>query len=152
MMRVFRLGGAMVAMALLCSILTGCIAKPSFSPGPVDPDAPTEFTETPSGLKYRILRRGNGSKPTASNTVRVHYEGQLEDGTVFDSSYRTGKPATFGLRQVIGGWTEGVQLVDVGGMIELLVPPELGYGAEGVPGAIPPGATLRFKVELFEIL
>lgn len=152
MMRMLRHGWFTAASLLCCIGLAGCIAKPTFSPGPTDPDAPTEFTETESGLKYRILRRGNGPKPTVSSTVRVHYEGQLEDGSVFDSSYRTGKPATFGLRQVIGGWTEGMQLVETGGMIELLVPPQLGYGNDGVPGAIPPGATLKFKVELFEIL
>jgi len=148
----FRIGGVATAVASLLITWVGCVTQPSFAPGPADPDAPTELTQTESGLKYRILRRGNGKKPTAAQSVRVHYVGQLEDGSEFDSSYRSGKPVTFGLRQVVPGWTEGLQLVDVGGMIELQIPSELGYGAEGVPGVIPPGATLHFKVELLEIL
>lgn len=139
-------------VAAICLTQVGCIAKPQFEPGPQDTDAPTEFTTTESGLQYRVLRRGNGKFPQASQAVRVHYEGRLQDtGTIFDSSYRSGEPARFGLRQVIPGWTEGMQLVDEGGMIELLIPSTLGYGADGVPGTIPPGATLRFIVELFEI-
>jgi FKBP-type peptidyl-prolyl cis-trans isomerase FkpA len=136
---------------LACCVLSGCVSKPSFSPGPADSDAPAEFSETESGLKYRVLRKGNGNKPKPSNTVKVHYAGTLDDGTEFDSSYRTGEPVSFGLTQVIPGWTEGLQLVDVGGMIELQIPSKLGYGDQGVPGSIPPGATLYFTVELFEI-
>jgi FKBP-type peptidyl-prolyl cis-trans isomerase FkpA len=131
--------------------LGGCLAKPTFSPGPADPDAPTEFTQTESGLRYRILRKGKGNPPKATDQVEVHYVGTLEDGSEFDSSYRTGKPTTFFLSDVIPGWTEGLQLVQPGGMIELQVPSELGYGRNGVSGAIPPDATLHFKVELFEI-
>ncbi len=130
----------------------GCVSKPSFSPGPADPDAPTEFTQTASGLKYRILRRGDGTTPKVSDSVKVHYVGTLDDGMEFDSSYRTGKPATFSLQQVVPGWTEGLQLVERGGMIELEIPPELGYGSQGAAGAIPPNATLHFTVELIEIL
>lgn len=150
-----RRGWLAVAGGLAAVILglAGCAEqKPTFRPGPADPDAPTEFTQTPSGLRYRILRKGEGEPPKASNTVRVHYVGKLDDGSEFDSSYRTGKPAEFSLSGVVKGWTEGLQLVQPGGMIELQVPPELGYGREGVPGAIPPGATLNFKVELIEIL
>lgn len=150
----------------LWGLQAGCIAKPRFEPGPRDADASAEFTTTQSGLKYRVLRRGNGAFPQATQAVQVHYEGRLLDtsgwdgegpppdtgtGRIFDSSYRTGEPADFGLRQVIPGWTEGMQLIDEGGMIELIIPPELGYGENGVPGAIPPGATLRFLVELIEI-
>lgn len=138
-------------LAVVLGLAVGCVAKPSFEPGPADPDAPTEFTQTASGLQYRILRRGDGPHPKVSDTVKVHYVGTLADGTVFDSSYRTGRPATFSLGQVIGGWTEGLQLVQRGGMIELVIPPELGYGDQGMPGAIPPRATLHFKVELLEI-
>ena len=144
---VVMIAGLVVGLGLW----VGCVAKPTFEPGPVDPDAPTEFTQTESGLQYRILRRGDGPQPKVSDTVKVHYEGTLADGTVFDSSYRTGRPATFSLGQVIGGWTEGLQLVRRGGMIELVIPPELGYGNQGMPGAIPPGATLHFKVELLDI-
>lgn len=140
------------ALLLLGAWIGGCVSKPSFSPGPADPDAPTEFTQTESGLKYRILRRGDGTKPKVSDSVKVHYVGTLDDGTEFDSSYRTGQPVTFALRQVVPGWTEGLQLVERGGMIELEIPPELGYGSAGAGGAIPPNATLHFTVELFEIL
>jgi FKBP-type peptidyl-prolyl cis-trans isomerase FkpA len=139
-------------VGLLASLsLVGCVAQPSFTAGPVDADAPTEFTETKSGLKYRILRKADGPKPAATDTVTVHYAGWLDDGTEFDSSYRRGKPTTFGLSQVVPGWTEGLQLVNQGGMIELEIPSFLGYGPQGMPGAIPPNATLHFKVELIEI-
>lgn len=149
-----RRGWLAVAGGLAAAILglAGCVQTPTFGPGPADPDAPTEFTQTTSGLRYRILRKGEGDPPKASDTVRVHYVGKLDDGSEFDSSYRTGKPTEFPLSGVVKGWTEGLQLVQPGGMIELQVPPELGYGREGVPGAIPPGATLNFKVELIEIL
>jgi FKBP-type peptidyl-prolyl cis-trans isomerase FkpA len=149
-----RRGWLAVAGGLAAAILgfAGCVQQPTFRPGPADPDAPSEFTQTPSGLRYRILRKGEGDPPKASDTVRVHYVGKLDDGSEFDSSYRTGKPAEFSLSGVVKGWTEGLQLVQPGGMIELQVPPELGYGRDGVPGAIPPGATLNFTVELIEIL
>ncbi len=140
------------ALLLLGPWFGGCVSKPSFSPGPADPDAPTELTQTESGLKYRILRRGNGSKPQVSDRVKVHYVGTLDDGTEFDSSYRRGQPATFSLRQVVPGWTEGLQLVERGGMIELEIPPELGYGSTGAGSDVPPNATLHFTVELIEIL
>jgi len=146
-----KIASTLIAGVLASFVLTGCVSKPSFTPGPADPDAPSEFSETESGLKYRVLRKGNGNKPKPANSVQVHYAGTLDDGTEFDSSYRTGKPVSFGLTQVIPGWTEGLQLVDVGGMIELQIPSKLGYGDQGVPGSIPPGATLHFTVELFEI-
>ena len=120
-------------------------------PGPSDPDAPKEFTTTESGLKYRILRKSEKVKPVAADEVTVHYVGTLDDGTEFDSSYKRSEPATFGLGQVVRGWTEGLQLVGVGGMIELAIPAELGYGAAGRPPTIPPGATLHFIVELIRI-
>ncbi|MGV3483694.1 MAG: FKBP-type peptidyl-prolyl cis-trans isomerase [Planctomycetaceae bacterium] len=135
----------------LAIFTSGCVAQPSFKPGPTDPDAPTEFTQTESGLKYRILRKSDGNKPTAADTVTVHYVGWLDDQTEFDSSYRRGKPTTFALSQVVAGWTEGLQLVGEGGMIELEIPSSLGYGPQGMPGSIPPNATLHFKVELIDI-
>lgn len=140
----------MACLALL-TLLAGCLAKPTFAPGPADPDAPTEFSETASGLRYRILRKGTGEPPKATDQVEVHYVGTLDDGSEFDSSYRRGATTSFFLSEVIPGWTEGLQLVQPGGMIELQVPSELGYGRNGVSGSIPPGATLHFKVELFEI-
>ncbi len=120
-------------------------------PGPVDKDAPEAFTKTDSGLKYRIRRKSDGDKPKRANTVTVHYRGWLDDGKEFDSSYKRGEGATFPLGRVIKGWTEGMQLVGKGGMIELEIPPELGYGQAGAPGAIPPNARLHFLVELIDI-
>jgi FKBP-type peptidyl-prolyl cis-trans isomerase len=83
--------------------------------------------------------------------VKVNYHGWLDDGKVFDSSYKRGEPIEFGLTQVIPGWTEGMQLVGKGGMIELLIPSNLGYGKRGAGGAIPPDATLHFLVELIDV-
>jgi FKBP-type peptidyl-prolyl cis-trans isomerase len=98
-----------------------------------------------------VLRQSEGRKPTAADRVTVDYAGTLDDGTEFDSSYKRNSPATFGLSQVIPGWTEGLQLVGEGGMIELEIPADLGYGSRGAPPVIPPGATLHFQVELIEI-
>jgi FKBP-type peptidyl-prolyl cis-trans isomerase FkpA len=120
-------------------------------PGPVDKDAPEEFTTTKSGLKYRIRRKSNGDKPKGANIVSVNYKGWLDDGKEFDSSYQRGQPATFPLRGVIAGWREGLQLVGQGGMIELAIPSELGYKAAGFPPKVPPNATLHFVVELLDI-
>ena len=119
--------------------------------GKIDNDAAKEFSETKSGLKYRILRRGAGAAPKATNSVRVHYHGWLDNGNVFDSSYRRNEDISFGLNQVIKGWTEGMQLVGAGGMIELQIPSDLGYGNRGAPPDIPPKATLHFLVELIEV-
>ena len=121
------------------------------SAGLVDPDAPEEFTATDSGLKYRILRHGTDNKPKRSTAVEVNYHGWLDDGTVFDSSYDRGESIEFGLNQVIPGWTEGMQLIGEGGMIELEIPSDLGYGPRGSPPTIPGGATLHFLVELIEV-
>lgn len=105
----------------------------------------------PSGLRYKILTAGTGEKPTASNTVTVNYEGKLENGTVFDSSYKRGQPASFGVSDVISGWTEALQLMSVGSVWELYIPADLAYGARGVPGVIPANSVLIFKVELLAI-
>ena len=121
-------------------------------PGPADPDAPTEFTTTESGLKYRILRRSDGKKPKAEDRVRVHYRGTFDDGRIFDTSYgKTGTAVEFSLTGVAKGWAEGLQLIGEGSMIELEVPPELGYGKDGYPPTIPPDATLHFLVELLNV-
>jgi FKBP-type peptidyl-prolyl cis-trans isomerase len=103
---------------------------------------------TASGLQYSVIREGNGPRPAAKDTVLVHYEGKLIDGTVFDSSYQRGQPAAFPLDQVIPGWTEGVQLMPVGSKYHFVVPPQLAYGAQGAGGVIPPGAVLEFDIEL----
>ena len=119
--------------------------------GEVDEDAPTDFQTTESGLQYRILRKSDGEKATADRSVTVHYRGWLDDGSEFDSSYSRGEPISFPLGGVIPGWTEGMQLVGKSGMIELWIPPDLGYGAGGAGDAVPPNATLHFVVELLEI-
>lgn len=115
--------------------------------GPIDEDATQEFTTTKSGLKYRILRTGNGKKPTLSSRLDAHYRGWLKNGNEFDSSYKKGKPMSFSLGGVVDGWKEGIPYCDEGGMIELVVPPKLGYGPSGM-GPIPPNATLNFLVEV----
>ncbi|MEG3191439.1 FKBP-type peptidyl-prolyl cis-trans isomerase [Lysobacter sp. D1-1-M9] len=108
---------------------------------------------TGSGLQYMVLRQGSGPMPTATDRVRVNYQGTLLDGTVFDSSYERGQPAEFALNQVIAGWTEGVAMMPVGAKYRFWVPGELGYGARGTPGGpIGPNATLVFDVELQAIL
>ncbi len=119
--------------------------------GKIDEDAPKSFSKTDSGLQYRILRKGSDTKPKATNTVRVNYHGWLDDGKVFDSSYQRGEPISFPLNRVIPGWTEGMQLVGEGGMIELTIPANLGYGAQGAGSAVPPNATLHFLVELLKV-
>lgn len=106
----------------------------------------------PSGLQYQVLREGNGKKPKATDQVRCHYEGTLIDGTVFDSSYRRNQPATFGLNQVIAGWTEGVQLMSEGAKYRFFIPYKLAYGEQGAGGMIPPYAALIFDVELIKVL
>jgi len=108
---------------------------------------------TASGLQYMVLRQGSGERPTPVSKVRVNYEGKLLDGHVFDSSYERGEPATFGLDQVVKGWSEGVALMPVGAKYRFWIPSNLAYGPEGMPqGGIGPDATLTFDVELLGIL
>jgi FKBP-type peptidyl-prolyl cis-trans isomerase FklB len=106
----------------------------------------------PSGLQYKILKEGNGPKPTASDSVVCNYKGTLINGTEFDSSYKRGEPATFPVTGVIKGWTEALQLMPVGSKWQLFIPPDLAYGPRGTPGGpIGPNATLIFEVELISI-
>jgi FKBP-type peptidyl-prolyl cis-trans isomerase len=107
---------------------------------------------TASGLQYEVGTEGGGMKPVESDTVRVHYEGSLIDGTVFDSSRERGEAVEFPLDGVIPGWTEGIQLMSVGSNYKLYLPSELGYGEYGAGDIIPPGAVLIFDVELLEIV
>jgi FKBP-type peptidyl-prolyl cis-trans isomerase FkpA len=106
---------------------------------------------TPSGLVFRSLKEGTGANPQASDKVRVHYRGTFADGKEFDSSYSRGQPAEFPLDRVIKCWTEGVQLIKVGGKAKLTCPPAIAYGERGAGSVIPPGATLQFEVELLGI-
>jgi len=119
-----------------------CLATASFA---------AETVKTGSGLEYTSLREGTGATPGPDDTVVVNYRGTLLNGREFDSSYRSGRPVTFQLNHVIKCWTEGLQLMKVGGKAELSCPSSLGYGAEGIVGSIPPNAPLIFEVELLGI-
>ncbi len=107
---------------------------------------------TGSGLQYEVIAEGAGRKPAAADQVRVHYVGTLIDGTVFDSSVERGEPAEFGLNQVIAGWTEGLQLMNVGSKYRFAIPADLAYGERGAGNVIGPHATLVFEVELLDII
>ena len=141
-----------IASIVILAAASGC--RKNYWPGPDVIDAGAleeEFTETSSGLRYRILRRSSGKRPTPQNKVFVHYRGWLEDETVFNSSYEIGMSTAFIVEQTILGWSEGLLYIGEGGMIELVIPPELAYGEKGNPPDIPPNATLRFRVELIHI-
>jgi FKBP-type peptidyl-prolyl cis-trans isomerase len=107
---------------------------------------------TASGLQYEVVKAGAGQQPVASDTVKAHYEGKLVDGTVFDSSRERDEPAEFQLDEVIDGWSEGIQLMKVGGVYKLYLPPDLAYGERGIDGVIPPNSALIFEVELLSIV
>ncbi len=111
-----------------------------------------DIQTTESGLQYEIIKIGNGKRPSKVDSVSVHYHGTLIDGTVFDSSVERGTPASFGVHQVIPGWTEALQLMDIGSKYRLFIPQELAYGANPHPGGpIQPFSALIFEVELLEI-
>ncbi len=124
----------------------------STAPAPAGTNAPAgDMKTTASGLKYQVMKQGTGTvSPKATDTVKVHYHGTLQDGTVFDSSVQRGEPAVFPLNRVIPGWTEGLQLMKVGDKFKFVIPPDLAYGPGG-QGPIPPNSTLVFEVELLEI-
>ncbi|WP_028300707.1 FKBP-type peptidyl-prolyl cis-trans isomerase [Oceanospirillum beijerinckii] len=111
----------------------------------------SDIKTTESGLQYQVLTAGNGAKPAATDQVKVHYEGKLISGQVFDSSYQRGEPVTFTLNQVIPGWQEGLQLMSVGSKWKLFIPAGLAYGPGGAGGAIGPNEVLIFEVELLDI-
>jgi FKBP-type peptidyl-prolyl cis-trans isomerase len=141
---------AVFACVLALSLFAGCATPP-------DPYLDTVkqragVVALPSGLLYEVLRPGTGAFPKASDTVRVNYAGALTNGTVFDASAPRGGPATFPLNGVIPGWTEGLQKINVGGIIRLHVPARLAYGAQSPSPAIPPNSTLVFEVELLAIV
>lgn len=108
-------------------------------------------TVRPSGLQYKVLTEGTGAKPAKNNTVTTHYRGKFIDGKEFDSSYSRNEPTSFGVTQVIAGWTEALQLMPIGSKWELYIPYNLAYGPDGYPGAIPGYATLVFEIELLAI-
>ena len=151
-------------MAAACLCLLGCnqttpttgdnnasTNAPSAAPAPAT-STNGEMTTTASGLKYQVLKHGTGTvSPKATDSVTVHYEGKLQDGTVFDSSIARGQPATFPLNGVIPGWTEGLQLMKVGDKFKFEIPPNLAYGANSPSPTIPPNSTLIFEVELLGI-
>jgi FKBP-type peptidyl-prolyl cis-trans isomerase FkpA len=123
------------------------VAQPAAAPATVG-----QAVTSSSGLVYRAVKEGTGTSPTATDVVKVHYRGTLTNGTEFDSSYKRGSPAEFPLNRVIRCWTEGVQMMKVGGKAQLTCPPAIAYGERGTPGGpIPPNATLNFEVELLGI-
>jgi FKBP-type peptidyl-prolyl cis-trans isomerase len=146
----------------LALALNGCASKDGVSisptvkeistPAPAPAQMPAGIQTTYSGLKYEVLRPGTGARPSSYNRVKVHYHGYLPDGTVFDSSVQRGTPSTFGLNQVIAGWREGIPLMQEGAKFRFTVPPQLAYGARGMPPKIGPTPTLMFDVELLEVL
>lgn len=140
MLRSFRHITAALGGLLIASLSTTALSAP---------DAGVKTL--PSGVQVKFLKTAEGKKPAASDTVLVHYEGRLTDGTVFDSSYKRGKPISFPLRGVIPCWTQGVAEMPVGSTVELTCPSETAYGKRGAGGVIPPDATLLFKVELLGI-
>lgn len=132
----------------MLSAAVSVLALLPFIPQP----ASAEEIKLPSGVIVAIEGKSTGAqKPSASSTVTVHYEGSLTDGTVFDSSYKRGAPASFPLSGVIPCWTQGVSTLSVGDKAVLTCPSALAYGPRGVPGTIPPNSVLKFKVELLEI-
>lgn len=117
-------------------------------------ESPTKDAQVlPSGVQISMIEGATGSQfATASDQVRVHYRGTLADGTEFDSSYKRGQPATFGLNQVIPCWTQGIQKIPVGAKAVLKCPAATAYGEAGIPGVIPPKSALTFQVELLEVV
>lgn len=127
-------------------------AAPAPADGTAAPAASSDATTTGSGLKYWVLKRGEGSvSPKATDTVTVHYEGTLLDGKVFDSSLKRGKPISFPLNGVIPGWTEGLQLMKEGDKFKFEIPANLAYGEQSPSPDIPPNSTLVFEVELIKV-
>jgi FKBP-type peptidyl-prolyl cis-trans isomerase FkpA len=127
---------------LLCAAALSLVACAAPAQSPIT---------TKSGLVYQSLKEGSGASPAATDTVKVHYRGTLQDGKEFDSSYKRGEPAEFPLNRVIPCWTEGVQMMKPGGKARLTCPPAIAYGARGAGGVIPPNATLTFEVELVSV-
>jgi FKBP-type peptidyl-prolyl cis-trans isomerase FkpA len=145
----------MKTKTLLHSALAFCLwgSWPAWASNPVIAAAAQEAGAklTPSGMVYRMLKEGTGSQPKATDKVKVHYRGTLTDGKEFDSSFKRNEPIEFPLSRVIPCWTEGVQMMKVGGKAKLTCPPATAYGERGAGGVIPPNATLLFEVELLAV-
>ena len=136
---------------LIVLVLGAVLTSPATAQAPASAAAASSAAGT--GLSYRSLKDGNGAAPSATDTVRVHYRGSFPDGREFDSSIARGQPAEFPLNRVIKCWTEGLQLMKVGGKAQLVCPSAIAYGERGTPGGpIPPNATLHFEVELLGIV
>ena len=135
-------------MKKLTALASVLLVATSFTASAAD----SKEVKTASGILITTLKEGAGARPTANNSVKVHYRGVLDNGNEFDSSYKRSQPATFPLGGVIPCWTEGVQTMKVGGKAKLVCPSELAYGSRGIPGLIPANATLTFEVELLEIV
>ena len=137
-------------MLKLASLFLLTVVAASLASGPARAEEKVTI-KTKSGMEYTSLREGTGATPRASDTVSVHYRGTLLNGREFDSSYKRGWPSEFQLDQVIKCWTEGLQMMKVGGKAELDCPSNLAYGEQGMMGSIPPNASLIFEVELLAI-
>lgn len=135
---------------LIISTIICLLATTSFAAESVNPEVKETITTT-SGLQYTSLKEGYGASPKPTDAVRVNYRGTLPNGREFDSSYKSGRPAEFQLDNVIKCWTEGLQMMKVGGKAKLVCPSNIGYGDAGIPGSVPRFATLIFEVELLEI-
>ncbi len=145
-----------VIMLLVAAVVIPACSQKEVKPAAGAKGAPVtaNMVTTPTGLSYADLVVGNGPAPVPGKAVKVHYTGWLENGTKFDSSVDRGEPFVFtlGAGQVIPGWDEGVMTMKVGGKRKLVIPPQLGYGAAGAGGAVPPNATLIFEVELLDVV
>jgi FKBP-type peptidyl-prolyl cis-trans isomerase FkpA len=153
-----NLAAAFIATSVfsVIALVTGCTRSPKWDPRRMDAGAlERPWAETASGLKWRMLRDASGPRPSGADKFWVHYQGWLidENGNknVFDASYATGFTSLMKLGRVVAGFAEGSQLCSVGGMIELEIPPDLGYGAQGSPPSIPPNATLFFRIEMIDV-
>lgn len=137
--------------SILCAAIVSLSILPTAwaqAPSAAKASAPVK---TASGLVFQSLQEGSGVSPKASDTVKVHYRGTLQDGKEFDSSYKRNEPTEFPLNRVIPCWTEGVQMMKPGGKARLTCPPAIAYGAQGAGGVIPPNATLNFDIELLSV-